>query len=105
MTNNQSTFGETIRDLRTKKGEPLRVIASALNIDSTLLSKIERGKRLPTKNQLPYFAKYFNIPLDKFISQVIADKIYLDYGPSETTVQALNIAKKRMDTFLKQNNK
>ena len=38
------TFGELIKNQRTKKQLPLREIASAIELDQSLLSKIERDK-------------------------------------------------------------
>jgi transcriptional regulator with XRE-family HTH domain len=93
------TFGETIRAWRKQRGEPLRVVAAAVEIDSTLLSKIERGERLPTQAQLAKFAKYFNMPLDELAAQVIADRIVSEYGHQEATLQALNIVRERIAPY------
>ncbi|NJN95147.1 MAG: helix-turn-helix domain-containing protein [Anaerolineales bacterium] len=92
----EQTFGETIRAWRKQRSEPLRVVAAAVEIDSTLLSKIERGERLPTEVQLARFAEYFGVPLAELTAQVIADRIILEYGPQETTLQALNIVRERI---------
>jgi transcriptional regulator with XRE-family HTH domain len=95
----EQTFGETIRAWRKQRDEPLRVVAAAVKIDSTLLSKIERGERLPTEVQLARFAEYFNVPLDKLSAQVIADRIISEYGYKEATLQALNIVRERVAPY------
>ena len=96
----EQTFGDTIRAWRKQRGEPLRVVAAAVEIDSTLLSKIERGERLPTRTQLVKFAEYFNVPLDELAAQVIADKIVLDFGEHQgATLQALNIVRERISPY------
>lgn len=92
-------FGNTIRSLRKKRGEPLRVVAAAVEIDSTLLSKLERGERLPTDVQIVKFAEYFGISLDQLIAQVKAEKIVADYGDNATTLQALKIIRERISPF------
>ncbi len=96
------TFGETIRALRKQRGEPLRVVAAAIEIDSTLLSKIERGERFPTDAQVVKFARYFNIPLDELAAQVIADKIVSEYGYQPTTLQAVRIVRERVAPYLEE---
>lgn len=101
----EQTFGETIRAWRKQRGEPLRVVAAVVEIDSTLLSKIERGERLPTQTQLIKFAEYFNVPLDKLAAQVIADRIILEYGHQEATLQALNIVRERIVPYQTEINK
>ena len=99
--NSKQSFGETIRTLRKERDEPLRVVAAALGIDSTLLSKIERGERLPTETQRIRFAKYFDLPLDQVTAQVIADKIVTQYGHQATMLQAMKIVKERATAYAK----
>jgi transcriptional regulator with XRE-family HTH domain len=98
----KQTFGETIRTLRKKHSEPLRVVAAAIGIDSTLLSKIERGERLPTGAQIAKFAKYFDLPMDELTAQAIADRIVSEYGHQPATLQAVRIVKERMSPYSKE---
>jgi len=58
-------LGDLLRRLRTERGEPLRVVAAAVGIDSTLLSRIERGERLPTAPQLQALAAHFDYPAEE----------------------------------------
>jgi len=58
-------LGDLLRRLRTDRGEPLRVVAAAVGIDSTLLSRIERGERLPTAPQLQALAAHFDYPAEE----------------------------------------
>jgi len=51
-----STFGEYIRGLRENSGQPIRKIAAQLDIDPSLLGKIERNEREPTKEQIKKLA-------------------------------------------------
>lgn len=96
----EQTFGDTIRMWRKQRGEPLRIVAAAVEIDSTLLSKIERGERLPTAAQLSKFAEYFDVSLDELTAQVIADRIVTEYGHQENvTLQALRIVRERIAPY------
>ena len=58
-------LGDLLRRLRTERGEPLRVVAAAVGIDSTLLSRIERAERLPTAPQLQALAEHFEYPAEQ----------------------------------------
>ena len=53
-------IGELIRTLRKKEGYPLRKVAAFLDIDQAVLSKIERGQRKLTKEQVIKLADFFN---------------------------------------------
>lgn len=96
----EPSFGETIRLLRQQRGEPLRAVAAGISIDSTLLSKIERGQRLPTDEQLSGLADYFGVPVEELAAKVIAEKILSDYGYQEATRKALNIVRERLGHYL-----
>lgn len=99
----KSTFGEAVRALRKKKKEPLRVVAAAIEVDSTLLSKIERGERFPTDEQVNKLASYFSVSFDELKAQVIADKIVTEYGHEEVTLEAVKMVKERATAYLKEN--
>ena len=49
-------------------------------MDSALLSKIERGQRLPTEEQTAAFAKYFGANLTTWESMRIAERILHEHG-------------------------
>ena len=98
-TEKTKTFGETTRTLRKQRGEPLRVVAAAVEIDSTLLSKIERGERFPTEAQIAKFAEYFGIPQEELAAKAIADRIISAYGYQSTTLQAIRIIRERMSPY------
>ena len=102
--NTDHTLGETIRALRKQRSEPLRVVAAAIEIDSTLLSKIERGERFPTDVQIARLAEYFDIPRDELTAQVIADRIVSAYGYQPTTLQAVRIVRERVVPYLEECN-
>ncbi|MBN1995639.1 MAG: helix-turn-helix transcriptional regulator [Anaerolineae bacterium] len=99
MESNKS-LGKTIRALRQQRGEPLRIVAAAIEVDSSLLSKIEHGERLPTEQQLEKIATYFEIPLEGLTARAIAEKIVTSYASNITTLQALKIAEARINSYL-----
>ncbi|NMC99303.1 MAG: helix-turn-helix transcriptional regulator, partial [Bacteroidales bacterium] len=57
------TTGEIIREKREKNGLLLRQISAQLNIDTAILSKIERGERKATREQITKLADI--LQLDK----------------------------------------
>ena len=69
------TFGNYIRKLREEKQLLLREVASQMNIDTALLSKIERGTRMTRKEQVQELAKALNKSESDLIKFWMADKI------------------------------
>ena len=69
------TFGNYIRKLREEKQLLLREVASQMNIDTALLSKIERGTRMARKEQVEDLAKALNKSKIELLNFWMADKI------------------------------
>jgi transcriptional regulator with XRE-family HTH domain len=95
----KSSFGEFIRKLRQSREEPLRVVAAAVGIDSTLLSKLEHGDRFPTELQISKFAKFFKLPEGELKGRVIADKVTSEYGDEPAALHAAYILKERATPY------
>ena len=94
-----NSFGEYLRNRREQLGLPLRKVAAELDIDTSILSKIERSERVATKEMLSTLAKTFEVQekemeiefIKAFILSDIGDLKFLKYGLEET----LNIIKSR----------
>lgn len=75
----EKTFGDTVKKLREEKNLPLREVAEALQIDTSMLGKIEKNNRKPTKQLIERIANYFKVS-DKdlmvaFLSDTVAYQI------------------------------
>ena len=57
----EKTFGDTVKKLREEKNLPLREVAEALKIDTSMLGKIEKNSRKPTKQIIEKFAAFFKV--------------------------------------------
>lgn len=75
-----NSFGEYLRDKREQLGLPLRKIAAELDIDTSILSKIERGERTATKEMLPILANTLNIQQKEIEIEFIKAIILSDLG-------------------------
>lgn len=79
MANEIRTFGNYIRDLREQSNLTLKEVASEISIDPSLLAKIERSERQPTKEFIERIATFFKVESKQlkmeFLSNVIAHKI------------------------------
>ena len=74
------TFGEYIRKSREDIGLPLRKVAAALDIDTSILSKIERNERRATTEMIPILAETLNKSEKEIEIQFIKSSIITDLG-------------------------
>lgn len=87
-----NSFGEYLRSRREQLGLPLRKVAADLDIDTSILSKIERSERVATKEMLPTLAKTLKVQekemeiefIKAFILSDIGDLKFLKSGLEET---------------------
>jgi len=98
------TIGEIIRGHREEKGMLLRQLAALLEIDSAILSKIERGERKATKEQIIKIAAILGIKQNEMLIQYLSEKIAYEIADEETAKQVLKVAEKKVD-YIKNNRK
>jgi predicted transcriptional regulator len=69
-------FGERIRELRTKQNMLLRQLASLLDVDTSIISKVERGDRQLKKEQIPLLAQILKADVEELQTLWLADQLY-----------------------------
>lgn len=75
-----NSFGEYLRNRREELGLPLRKVAAELDIDTSILSKIERSERVATKEMLPTLAKTLEVQEKELEIEFIKAVILSDLG-------------------------
>jgi len=96
-----NSFGETIKMLRKEKGVPLRVVAARLNIDQAILSKIENGKRIATRDNVKKLAKFFKVNEDELIISWLSDKLMYEVKEEKLALQAIQAAEEKVTYITK----
>lgn len=69
-------FGDRIRELRVKQKLLLRQVASKLEVDTSIISKIERGERPIKKEQISILAEIFRVDKEELLTLWLADQLY-----------------------------
>jgi predicted nucleotidyltransferase len=90
-------IGSLIRKLRIEKGYPLRKVAAVLDIDQAILSKIERGQRKISREQVVKLAKFFDYSEKDMIVIYLSDRIVYEMGDDEYAKDALKVAEEQID--------
>ncbi len=89
-------FGEHIRSLREQKKLLLREVASQMNMDTALLSKLERGTRSARREQVIALAIVLNEDQRQFIKIWLADKIVNLIKEEEDRQDILKVAEENI---------
>ncbi len=93
----KTTFGEYIRDLRTKKGLTLTQLAAKLNLDSANLSKMENNKRDFDQKRLPILAKVFGLKFSELQKEYITDQLGKHIYELNCTKELLKVAEEKAE--------
>ena len=87
-------FGEHIKQLREQNQLLQRQVASVLEIDTAMLSKIERGERRAKREHIPLLANLLHSNEKELYTIWLADQVYEiikeESNPSEIVQVAIN---------------
>jgi transcriptional regulator with XRE-family HTH domain len=90
-----NSFGEYLRNRREQLGLPLRKVAAELDIDTSILSKIERSERVASKEMLPTLAKTLEVQEKEMQIEFIQSTVLSELGDLKFLTDGLkNVLKK-----------
>ena len=99
------SLGDTIRKLREDKELPLRTVAAYLDIDQAILSKIERGQRNSTREQVVKLAEYFKVKENDLLVAWLSDKLVYEVEDEDMALKALQVAEEKVKYITKNKKK
>ncbi|WP_445749308.1 helix-turn-helix domain-containing protein [Polaribacter sp.] len=94
-------FGEHIRQLREQNKLLLRHLASELDIDTAMMSKIERSERKAKREHIPQLAKLLRASVTELQTLYIADQIIELLDDEENPRAILYAAEKEINQMKK----
>jgi transcriptional regulator with XRE-family HTH domain len=89
-------FGDRIKELREQGGLLQRQVANQLEMDTPMLSKIERGERNAKREQVSLLSKIFSVPEEDLLSLWLADKVYEVVKDEDVALKAMDVAEKEI---------
>ncbi|MFD2552393.1 helix-turn-helix domain-containing protein [Bizionia sediminis] len=89
-------LSELLKSKRETKNLLLREVASMIDTDTALISKIEKGDRKPTREQIDKLAIALDIEHSKLLKLWLSEKVYEDVKGEEVAIGAIKIALKRI---------
>jgi transcriptional regulator with XRE-family HTH domain len=82
-------FGALISSQRKLKKMPLRKVAAVLDIDTSTLSKIEKGERPANSKMIPVIAELFGLDFKELQIRYLSQKMKDDFGEEPFFEEAL----------------
>ena len=89
---NKPSLGIIFRQKREEKGLLIRQVAAVTEMDQALVSRIENGDRLPTKEQLSKLAGLYDLDLKETYSSWLVERMIRDYGDEPYAPEAFREA-------------
>ena len=89
-------FGGFIREQRISRGLLLREVAAKLEIDPSLLSRIERGDKRPTREQVLQLASILKANENEFLVHYLSDKVVYELKDEKLAMKAMVAAEKKI---------
>jgi len=90
------SIGDTLKEIRETRGFNLQDVALKTDINYTILSRIETGKRLPTKPQVQSLANFYNYSEQELIKYLISDKILYEIQNEDYGLEGFLLADQRI---------
>ena len=97
----ENSFGETIRKLREEQNLLLRELSAKLEIDASLLSKIETNSRFAKKELVKKIAKVFNLDYGELLIIWFSDKIVNELKDVDNIEEIFKIAEQKIQLKIK----
>ena len=92
----KETIGDKLRNLREENQMPLRKVAALLDIDVSILSKMERGERPLSKEVVNKLAKIYKHDEEELTVLYLSQKIMDEVGEEDLALKAMQVAEEQI---------
>lgn len=82
--------------MRETKGLLLREVGAKLSLDPTILSKIERDERMPTREQVKALSDFYKDQKNEVIIAWLSDKLFNEVQNEDLALQAMQMAEEKI---------
>ncbi|MBN7816851.1 helix-turn-helix domain-containing protein [Algoriphagus pacificus] len=88
-------LGNRVRELRETKGILMRQVAAFIEVDTALISKLERGERKAQRDQITKIAEFLEADEKELTLLWLADRITDDIKDEPQALEALKFVEKQ----------
>jgi len=89
-------FGDIIRSKREAKGMLLRQLSALIEVDSAILSKIERGERKARREQVVKIAKALELDEKLLLIEYLSENIAYEILEEDSASYVLKVAESKV---------
>ena len=90
------TIGTTFKNIREERKLLLEDLSKKTGISKAVLSRIENGKRLPTREQVNQLCKFYMAEKNEIIIQWLSDKLVYEVQDEDFALQAMQVAEEKI---------
>jgi len=101
--NINKSIGQIIRDFREHKELLVRQVAALLDVDPSLLSKIERGAKRPTREQIRLLSGILEVDEKELMIAYLSDRLVYEVRDEDFAMEAIKVAEQKIE-YLKKSN-
>jgi len=91
-----TTFGEHLRILRENGNFTLKEVATNIEIDISLLAKIERNERQPNKPLIKKISDFFKVDEKELLNEFLSDQIAYKILDEDADLNILKVAENKI---------
>ncbi len=92
-------FGDIIRNKREEKGMLLRQLAAMIDVDTAILSKVERGERKARREQVEKIAKALELNEKELMIEYLSENIAYEIIDEDSAMDVLRVAEDKVKYF------
>ncbi|GAB4047325.1 helix-turn-helix domain-containing protein [Spirosoma litoris] len=92
----RNTFSDWLRQCRERADWPLRKVAAQLDIDTSIVAKIEKGQRKATRVQVEQLAALFNEPFEDVLVLYLSDQVAYELADEACSDAVLRAAEEKI---------
>lgn len=90
------SLGSRLQKLREERLLTRKKMADIVQIDHTLLCRIEKGQRPATKEQVVKLAHFFNVNEQNLLTEWLSDKLAGELQGEPAALKALQLAEEKV---------
>lgn len=97
------SIGQILREKREQRELLVRQVAASLEVDPSLLSKIERGDKRPTREQIKMLANILEAEESELMVAYLSDRLVYEVRDEDLAMEAIKVAEQKIE-YLKKSN-
>ena len=98
---NKLSLGAFFRNKREENGLLVRQVAAVTEMDQAIISRIENGERLPTKEQLTKLAGLYGLDMNVIYTDWLTERMLRDYGNEPFASESFREANVRIQSNMR----